>query len=81
MPNCSTGFNKTKKLIFLIDQIHHHLHHHIFFFRLALGNHQRQGDQGVVGNTFAAVLAVEDAVVVEEPQEQRGGNALIAIAK
>ena len=67
MPNCSTGFNKTKKLIPLINQIHHHLHHYILFLGFALGNHQGQCNQGVVGYALAAVLAVEDAVVVEEP--------------
>lgn len=59
----------------------HHLHHHIFFLGLALGDHQGQCDQGVVGYALAAILAVEDAVVVEEPQEQCGRNAFVAVAE
>lgn len=69
-----------KKLeILLVNQIHHDLHHHVLFLRLALGNHQSQGDERVVCQAFRAVFAIEDAVVVEKPQEQRGGNALVAV--
>ena len=67
-------------LILLIYQIHHHLHHHIFFLRPALGNHQREGNESVVGYALVAVLFIEHMVVVEETQEQHGGNALVAIS-
>ena len=78
------AFFESKKNQFsvpLINQVHHHLHHHILFVRPAFGNHQRQGDQGIVGYALAAILAVEDAVVVEEPKEQRGRNTFVSVAE
>ena len=66
----------THSLIPLINQIHHHLHHHIFLLGAALGNHQREGHEGVVRQALGAVGAVEDAVVVQEPKEQGGFTPL-----
>ena len=68
-------------MILLIYQIHHHLHHHIFLLGPTLGNHQREGNEGVVGYALVTVLCVKHMVVIEEPQEQHGGNALVAIAE
>ena len=67
--------------VFLIDQVHHHLHHDILLLCLALGNHQGKCYERVVCQSLGAVFTVEDAVVVEEPQEERGGNALVAVAE
>ena len=68
-------------LILLIYQIYHHLRHRVFFLRSTLGYHQREGNEGVVGYALVAFLCVKHMVVVEEPQEQHGGNALVAIAE
>ena len=43
--------------------------YHVFLFRSAFGNHQCESNEGVVGNTLASVLTVEDMVIVEEPEE------------
>jgi len=67
--------------VVLVDQIHHHLHHHVLLLRFALGNHQREGHEGVVSDALAAVFVIEDAVVVEEPEEQRGGDAFVSVAE
>ena len=45
-------------LIPLIYQIHHHFYHHILFLGAALGNHQRKGNEGVIGQTLGAVGTV-----------------------
>ena len=45
-------------LIPLIYQIHHHLYHHILFLGAALGNHQRKGNEGVIGQTLSAIGTV-----------------------
>lgn len=58
--------------VLLVNQVHDYFHHHIFFFCLALSNHQGQGYEGIVGESFSSVFAIEDAVVVEEPKEQGG---------
>ena len=50
-----------------IGQIYHHLHHHIFLLRSAFGNHQREGNEGVVGYTLVTVLCIKHMVVVEKP--------------
>ena len=68
-------------LVSLVDQINHDFYHHILLLRLALSNHQRQGHEGVVSQSFRTVLTIQDAVVVQEPEEQRGSNTLVAIAK
>ena len=68
-------------LIPLIYQIHHHFYHHILFLGAALGNHQREGHEGVVRQALGAIGTVEDAVVVQEPKEQGGGNALVAVTE
>lgn len=54
-------------LILLINQIHHHLHHHIFLLGPTFGNHQREGNEGVVGYALVTVLCVKHMVVVEKP--------------
>ena len=68
-------------LVVFVDEVDHNFDHHVFLFGAALGNHQGQSNEGVVGNTFGAVGVVEDAVIVEKPQEQRGSNALVAVAE
>ena len=45
-------------LIPLINQINHHLYHHILFLGTALGNHQRKGNESVIGQTLGAVGTV-----------------------
>ncbi len=68
-------------LVVLINQVYDNLLHRIFLFRPALGDHQGQGNQGIVGNTLRPVLIVKNAVAVEKPQEQSGGNTFVAIAE
>ena len=56
------GCKVTKKialLILLIYQVHHNLHHYILFLSAALCNHQSKCNEGVVGNAFVSVLAIE----------------------
>ena len=64
-----------------VDQIHHHLRHHILLLGAALGDHQRQGDQCVVVQKARAVGTIEDAVVLQEPQEQERCDAFVAVAE
>ena len=66
-------------IVVLVYQIDHNLHHDIFFFRSTFGNHQSKGNESAVGNTLGAVGMVEDVIFVEEPKEQRGSNALVAV--
>ena len=40
---------------------------HPFPPRAAFGNHQREGDKGVVGYTFRAVHIIKDAVACHKP--------------
>ena len=69
------------RLVVLIYQIHHHLRHHILLLRAALGDHQRQGDQCVVVQKARAVGTVEDAVVLQKPQEQKRRDAFVTVAE
>ena len=54
-------------LIILINQIYHHFHHHIFLFGAAFGNHQREGDEGVVSYSFMPVQTIKYAILLHEP--------------
>lgn len=68
-------------LIILINKIHHNFRHHVLFLRAALGYHQCQGHQRVVIQKARAVGTVEDAVVLQEPQEQERCDAFVAVAE
>lgn len=68
-------------LIILVNEVDDDFDHGVFFFGATFGNHQGEGDEGVVGNTLGAVLIIKDAVAVKEPQEQCGSNAFIAVAE
>ena len=61
----------------LIDEVYHHFYHYVFLFRLALCNHQCEGNERIVGNAFGAIGTIEDAVVIHEPEEESGGNTFI----
>ena len=68
-------------LVLLIDQINHYFYHHILFFCFTLSNHQCEGDEGVISQALRSIRAIENAIIIEEPQEQCGSNALVAIAE
>lgn len=40
-----------------------------FFFGAAFGDHEGEGDKGVIGDALGAVLIIKDAIAIEEPQE------------
>ena len=68
-------------IVVFVYQIDNNLHHHVFFFRPALGNHQREGNEGTVSDALAAVRMIENVIIVKEPEEQRGGNAFVTITE
>lgn len=68
-------------LIILVDQVNDNFDHGVLFFGTAFGNHQGEGDKGVVGDALGAVLIIKDAVAIEEPQKQSGSNAFVAVAE
>jgi len=49
--------------IVFVDQVHDNFHHDILFLRPALGYHDREGNEGAVGDALGAVLTVENAVM------------------
>ena len=73
--------NNSPLLVAAIYQIDNHLNNGILLFRFALRNQQRQGDQGIVGQAFAAITTVEDIVGVEKVDENGSGNPFVAITK
>ena len=73
-PNCHPSFP-------VFDQIYDYLGQNILLVRVAFRNHQRDGDQRVVGNVPGTVGAVKDAVLLHEPEKQGGGNALVSILR
>jgi len=67
--------------VILIDEVDDDFDHCVLFFGTAFGNHQGEGDEGVVGDPLGAIHIIKDAIAVEEPQEQCGGNAFVAVAE
>lgn len=68
-------------LIILVYEVDNDFDHCVFFFGAAFGDHQSEGYEGVVSDALGAVFIVKDAITVEEPQEQCGGNAFVAVAE
>ena len=64
----------------MVNQVYHDFHHHVLLLSAAFSYHQRQGHEGIICQTLAAVGSIENAIVVEEPEEERGGNALVGFA-
>ena len=50
----------------LVDKVHHNLYHYILFLCFALGNHESEGNECVVSNSFGAIGAIEDGIVVHK---------------
>lgn len=63
----------------VFDQIHDHFGQNVLLVRTAFCNHQRDGDQRVVGDMPGTVGAVKDAVLLHEPEKQGGANALVSV--
>ena len=53
----------------LVNEVYNDFYHYVFFLGFALGYHQGQSNEGVVGQAFCAVWTIEYEVVVEEPKE------------
>ena len=54
-------------LIVFVDEVDDDLDHCVLFFGTAFGNHQGEGDEGIVGDALGAILIIKDAVTVKEP--------------
>lgn len=68
-------------LIVLVDEVDDDFDHCVLFLGAAFGDHKGEGNKGVVGDALGAVLIIKDAVAIEEPEEQCGGNAFVAVAE
>lgn len=55
--------------VILIDEVDDDFDHCVLFLSAAFGNHQSEGDEGVVSDALSAILVVKNAVAIEEPQE------------
>ena len=78
--NCAPTDDR-QSLITLIDQINDNLDDGLLLFGAAFGDEQGERHQGVVGKTFGAIGAVEDLIVRHKIDEQRGGDAFVAVGK
>ena len=63
-----------------LRSLNHNLDHNIFFFGLALGNHKSERHESVIGKAFGAIGSVEDAVAIEEPEEEGSCNTFGDVA-
>ena len=72
--NVTLNSIRRSHLLFPVYKIHNHLDKDVHFVHPAFGDHQGQCDEGTVSDSFGAILTVEDAVVLKEPQEQGRSN-------
>ena len=68
-------------LVVFVDEVDDYFYHGVLFFGAAFGYHQSESDEGIVGDAFGAVFIVKDAVAIEKPKEECGGNAFVAVAE
>ena len=61
-------------------EAHSQCHHSLFLVGLRLGGHDGERDQRAVGNTLGAIDP-QRIVHVQEIQEERGGDALVAVVE
>lgn len=59
---------KWESIIF-IYKVNDDFDHGVLFLGATFGNHQSEGDEGVVSDALSAILVVKNAVAIEEPQE------------
>lgn len=55
---------------FLVYKVDYDLDHRVFLLGAAFCNHEGERHEGVIGNALGAILVVENAVTIKEPQEQ-----------
>lgn len=68
-------------LIILVYEVNDDFDHGVLFFGAAFGDHQSEGNEGVIGNSLGTVFIIKDTITIEEPQEQGGGNAFVAVTE
>lgn len=67
--------------VILIDEVDDDFDHCVLFLSAAFGNHEGEGDKGIIGDALGAVLIIKNTIAVEKPEEQCGGNTFVAIAE
>ena len=70
-----------KASVILVDEVDDDFNHCVLFLSAAFCYHKGKGDEGVVGYALCAVFGVENAIAVEEPQEQCGCDAFVAVTE
>ena len=68
-------------LIPAVDQIDDQFDHRLLVHRFALGDHQRDGHQSIVGNPLRSIFTVKRFVAGQKSDEQGSGNAFVAVAE
>ena len=66
-------------LIAPIDQAHYHLRHHLLFVGLTFSDHECQGDQCIVRELSSAIYVIQDAILLQEPNEKEGRYPLVTV--
>lgn len=49
-------------LVVFVDEVDDDFDHGVFFFGAAFGDHQGEGNEGIVGDALCAVLIIKDSV-------------------
>lgn len=73
------GFSPITQCFSPADQIDEDAGQEVLLRRLAFGNEERHGDEGRIGDALGAVGVVEGFILFQEPQEEGGADALVAV--
>ena len=68
-------------IVVFVYQVNNNFYHNILLFCSALGNHQRESNEGAIRYALASIWMIENVVIVKEPKEQRSGNAFVSVAE
>jgi hypothetical protein len=65
--------------IISVYQVYNDFYDCLHFFGAAFGNHQREGNEGVVLYQATASGTVENVVLLQKPEEKKCRDALVAV--
>lgn len=56
-----------KTSVVFVDEVDDYFDHGVLFLGAAFGNHEGEGNKGIVGDSLGAVFIIKDAIAVEKP--------------
>lgn len=71
----------TRSYVLAVDQVDNHLDHDLPLIGFTLGDQQGKRNQRIVGDTLVSFGVVQEALPLQKPEKNRGGNSLVAVGE